>query len=293
MRHHFHVLLNPGFTAPLICRCPQVTVFHDLQHKRHPEYFRWFDLPFWNFLLYGAAKRSTRLIAVSEATRADLQQFYGLDATVIPHGVEPALFEIAARRAPEPYILCVSTLHPHKGIDSLLGGFAQFRQRHSGFRLVLAGMRGFAAEAIEHRIAELALGEYVHMTGWIPRAELIDLYRRAWMFVYPSRFEGFGMPVAEAMAAGVPIACSDIEPLRTVCGDAAELFPPGDEAAIAAALERVATNDDMRARLVAAGARRSTAFTWESTADRTLAVLEAAAQARVLPAGSSGPDSRR
>jgi glycosyltransferase involved in cell wall biosynthesis len=277
-RYRFDVLFNPGFTAPIVCPCPQVTVFHDLQHKRHPEYFRWFDLPFWNMLLFGSVKRSARLVAVSEPTRQDLLKFYGSDAAVIPHGVEPELFEVAGRRQPERFILCVSTLHPHKGIESLLDAFAQCRARQDGFRLVLAGMRGFAAAAIEEQIAQLHLTGDVEVTGWISRERLIDLYRRAYVFVYPSRFEGFGMPPAEAMAAGVPIACSDIEPLRWVCGDAAEFFQPGNAGAIASALDRLIADADLRARLAAAGHVRAAAFTWRSAAEKTLTVLESAAR---------------
>jgi glycosyltransferase involved in cell wall biosynthesis len=257
----FDVLLNPGFTAPLFARCPQVTVFHDLQHVRHPEFFRWYDLPFWRFLLWGSVRRSQALIAVSEATRRDLMAHYGVDATVISHGVEPEIF--ALRREPERFILCVSTLHPHKGIDGLLRAFAGFHARHPEFRLVLAGMRGFHAAGIE-----AAAGEGVEITGWIPRAQLIDLYRRAWAFVYPSTFEGFGMPVAEAMAAGIPVACSAIEPLREVAGDAALFFPPGEPE-----LERIGFDDDLRVRLSAAGRDRAVRFSWSAAAEQTLAVL--------------------
>ena len=81
-------LFNPGFTAPLLCGCPMVTVFHDLQHKRHPEYFRWFDLPFWQFFVWASAHRSRGLIAVSAATRDDLQRYYRRSAELIHHGVE-------------------------------------------------------------------------------------------------------------------------------------------------------------------------------------------------------------
>lgn len=273
----FDVLFNPGFTCPLRCRCPRVTVFHDLQHKRHPEHFRWFDLPFWNLLLWGSARNSAKLIAVSEATRQDLLRFYGTDAEVVPHGVEQAIFEIRPDRRPESFVLCVSTLHPHKGIESLLGGFARFRVSNPGFRLVLAGMRGFAAGTIEARIRSLGLTGAVDITGWIPRQELMDLYRRACCLVYPSTFEGFGMPVAEALAAGVPVACSDIEPLRSVAGGAALLFPPGDEAAIASALERLTADDVVRRDLVARGSERAREFTWRHAALRTLSVLESAA----------------
>ena len=99
-KHRLDLLFNPGFTAPIACDCPMVTVFHDLQHKRHPEYFRWFDLPFWQFFLWAAARRSRGLIAVSAATRDDLQRYYGLSAAVIQHGVEWQFFQIAKRREP-------------------------------------------------------------------------------------------------------------------------------------------------------------------------------------------------
>src|SRR6202035_4378940 len=119
-RNRIDVLFNPGFTAPLHCGCPMVTVFHDLQHTRHPEYFRWFDLPFWQFFLWASARRSRGIIAVSNATRDDLQRYYGVGAAVIQHGVEWQFFQIAKRREPRDYILCVSTSHPHKNLDRLL-----------------------------------------------------------------------------------------------------------------------------------------------------------------------------
>lgn len=276
-RYRFDVLLNPGFTAPVICPCPRVTVFHDLQHRRHPEHFRWFDLPFWNLLLYASARRSSRLIAVSEATRHDLVRYYQRDAQVIPHGVEQPIFDIADHRVPENLLLCVSTLHPHKGIGDLLGAFAEFRATHPQFRLVLAGMRGFAADAIEERIQALGLTAAVELTGWITRERLYDLYRRAWAFVYPSHFEGFGMPVSEALAAGLPVTCSDIEPLRSLAGDGALLFTPGDQRSISEALGRIVDDEALRARLVAAGRRRAAGFTWPAAADATRRVLEEAA----------------
>ncbi len=276
-RHRLDVLFNPGFTAPLVCPCPQVTVFHDLQHKRHPEYFRWFDLPFWNALLYASAHRSKRLIAVSEATRQDLLKYYKVDAQVVPHGVEQGIFDIARERAPEPFVLCVSTLHPHKGIEDLLVAFAKFHAERPRFRLVLAGMRGFAASTIADRIRGLNLSQAVELTGWIPREQLYDLYRRAWAFVYPSRFEGFGMPVSEAMAAGVPVACSDIEPLRSVADGGALLFKAGDVAAIADALRRITGDENLRSTLVETATRRAARFTWRAAAAATRSVLELAA----------------
>src|SRR5579885_1722998 len=212
------VLFNPGYTGPIFCSCPSVTVFHDMQHKVHPEYFRWFDLPFWQLLLWLSARRSRGLISVSEATRSDLRRYYGVDSQVIHHGVEPAFFAIAERREPRDYLLCVSTLHPHKNLERLLRVHAQMP---AAPELVMTGLRGFAAQELE-RLA----GPRVRFTGWVSRDELYELYRCARAFVYPSTFEGFGMPVLEAMAAGIPVACSDIPPLREIADGCAVFFDP-------------------------------------------------------------------
>ncbi|MGD0201983.1 MAG: glycosyltransferase family 1 protein [Bryobacteraceae bacterium] len=282
-RRGIDVLLNPGFTAPLLCGCPQVTVFHDLQHKLHPEHFRWFELPFWRLCLWASAHRSRLLIAVSEATRADLLKCYRLPQEkirVVPHGVDQRCFEIAAQRsreAPEPFLLCVSTLHPHKGLVPLIHAFAGFRKTRPEFRLVLAGHRGFHTEAVERAIAESGLGDAVVLTGWVPREELYELYRRAWAFVFPSTFEGFGLPVLEALAAGVPTACSAIEPLQSIIGEAALQFQAGDEGALREALERIVGDEPLRARLAAAGPARASQFSWLRSAELTLAALREAA----------------
>jgi glycosyltransferase involved in cell wall biosynthesis len=271
-RYSLDVLFNPGFTVPLAAPCPSVTTFHDLQHKRYPEYFRWFDLPFWKFLLWAAAHRSRRLIAVSEATRSDLLHFYRLRAervTVVAHGVNPQFFALD-RSHIGPYLLCVSTLHPHKNIERLVRAYARKPREH---RLVLAGLRGFQTSAIEDLITGLGVGERVKIPGWLPREELIRLYERAHAFVYPSMFEGFGMPVLEAMAAGLPVACADIPALREVAGEAALFFDPLDEDALAAALDRIATDTELRETLATAGPERARPFTWIRTAEQTLAAL--------------------
>ncbi len=258
---HLDVLFNPGFTAPAFCPCPSVTVFHDLQHKRFPRYFRWFDLPFWNFFLWVAVKRSRNLIAVSQATRQDLRRYYGADAVVVHHGVDPAFRTIADERAPKEYILCVSTLHPHKNIERLLRVYASTPKLP---HLVIAGMKGFAAKQIE----KLA-GDHVRITGWIPRDELYRLFRGARAFVYPSSFEGFGIPVLEAMAAGIPVACSDIPPLREIAGDTVIYFDPDDNVSMSGALRQV-VEDSSR---VEAARARAAEFSWEKCARETLAVL--------------------
>jgi glycosyltransferase involved in cell wall biosynthesis len=283
-RHRLDVLFNPGFTAPIVSACRNVTVFHDLQHKRHPEHFRLRDLPFWRFFLYASAHRSRILLAVSEATRRDLLHYYRLaeeKIRVVPLGVHPRFFELGQQRAEQPeqptFFLCVSTLHPHKNLDRLVRAYAEFRRSHPELRLVIAGMPGFHAKAIQALIAELKLGESVHLTGWIPREELQQLYLEAFAFIYPSTFEGFGLPVLEALAAGLPTACSSIEPLSSLAGRAALLFDPFDQDALLEAMLHLASAPDLRARLAKAGPRRAGMFSWTSTAQKTLKAIRDAA----------------
>jgi glycosyltransferase involved in cell wall biosynthesis len=274
-QYRLDVMFNPGFTAPVLAACPSITVFHDMQHKRHPEHFRWFDLPFWRLLLWASARRSQRLIADSESTRADLLHYYQLlpeRIDVIALGVEPRFFGLD-RTNLEPYMLCVSTLHPHKNLDRLIRAYAR---RKRGFRLTMVGMRGFHTRPLERLIAELGITDAVQLTGWIAREELYRLYERAHAFIYPSTFEGFGMPVLESLAAGIPTACSDIPVLREVAGDAALFFDPLDEDAIATALDCITTDSAIRRRLAEVGPARARGFTWEQTATKTLRALGAA-----------------
>ena len=274
-RYRLDVLFNPGFTAPFFAPCAIVTTFHDLQHKRHPEYFSKLDLPFWRFLLWTSVHRSRKVIAVSHNTKSDLLDIYSIPDSrveVIHHGVDPEFFAVLRSGTPPkfPYILCVSTLHPHKNIERLIRAYARGRRDR---RLVLAGMRGFHTNAIVALIEQLSLKDSVLITGWLGRQELLALYANADAFVYPSTFEGFGMPVLEALAAGIPTACSAIPPLREVAGDAVIFFDPLDPAEIARALVRVTTDETVRKRLAQAGPERAKPFTWRRTAEQTLQVL--------------------
>jgi glycosyltransferase involved in cell wall biosynthesis len=280
LRHHrIDVLLNPGFTAPVLSPCPSVTVFHDLQHMRHPEYFRWFDLPFWRAFLYASARRSNLIIAVSETTRQDFLSHYHVDASrvrVVHHGVDSEFYGIRERlpnRGGERYILTVSTLHPHKNFRRLLMAYADYIRQRPDVKLVIAGLRGFDSARIGEMIADLALGQMVRCTGWIPREELYRLFAGADAFVYPTTFEGFGMTLLEGLAAGLPVACSDIEPVRTLAGNAAILFNPLSTREIESALVRITEDEDLRRCLRLAGPLRAREFSWEETARSTLEAL--------------------
>jgi glycosyltransferase involved in cell wall biosynthesis len=247
------VVFNAGFTAPLLWKGAQVTVFHDLQYKHHPEYFRWFDLPFWRVLLPLSAKRSDRLVVLSNAVKNDLIRFYHYDPAriaVIPHAIESEFERIRDRRQAAPpqtrMLLSISTLHPHKNLDGLLRAFRTFHASHPEWRLVIAGLKGFEAERIERLRTELHLEASTEITGWIPREDLYRLFAEARAFIYPSKFEGFGIPVLEALTAGIPVACSRLPSLVEIAGDSARYFNPDSDAEIVAALEDVAGSQSVQ-----------------------------------------------
>ncbi len=216
---------------------------------------------------------------ISDPTAADLRHFYRLPETklrVVPLGVDPVFFEIGKRRRPDPFLLSASTLHPHKNLDGLLRAFAGFREVYPEFRLIACGIHGFFTGPLVALRKSLGLEDSVEFPGWIPRQDLYDLYARAWAFVYPSKFEGFGLPVLEALAAGVPTVCSQIEPLAGIAGGAALLFDPLDPEALTGALLRLVEDCELRERLSKAGPRRAAMFSWRITAEATLEALAAA-----------------
>lgn len=270
------VMLNAGFTGPLISPCPQVTVFYDLQHKRHPEHFRWFDLPFWRALLWTAAKRANIVLAISNATAADLKRYYKLPDSklrTVNLGVDPRFCEVRAQRKPEKFLLTASTLHPHKNLDGLLRAFVKFREQRPEFRLIVCGMHGFYTEQLLALRASLGLRDAVDFPGWIPREEVYGLYARAWACVFPSKFEGFGLPLLEALAAGIPTACSNIEPMSTLAGAAARKFDPDNPESMVEAMLAVAGDEGLRTQLEEAGPKQAAQYSWEATARGTLNAL--------------------
>ena len=144
----------------------------------------------------------------------------------------------------------------------------------------MCGLKGFHSGPLHDLRDSLGLRDAVDFPGWIPREQLHDLYARAWAFIYPSFFEGFGIPPLEAMAAGVPTACSDIEPIASNVRDAALRFDPHDPPAIAAALRRITSDEELRQRLAEAGPRRAAEFSWRKTAEVTLEALRDCARPR-------------
>jgi glycosyltransferase involved in cell wall biosynthesis len=212
-----------------------------------------------------------------------------LNLATIAHGVDPAFFEIgkerldpaASVRSARPFILIVSTLHPHKNLDRAIEAFQQFRTAHPEYRLVVAGLKGFAARALQDRVRAFGLSEDVEFTGWIPRRDLYSLFGAATAFLAPSLFEGFGLPLVEALAAGIPSACSSIPAFREIAGEVTRTFDPTSIEAMRNALETITQDETFRSRAMLEGPRRARAFDWDKTAEATLRELIAAAHFKI------------
>lgn len=290
------LLFVPAHVIPIAGAPPSVVTIHDLGYLAFPAAHtarRRLELDLTTRWSLRAARR---VIAISQATKDDLVRHYGADpdrVAVVHHGLSPAFRPVDDQAVlaryglaggdgqPRPYFLYVGTIQPRKNLARLIEAYAAARQLAGGAGgelppLVIAGRRGWLTAAIEERAAELGLGAQVRFLGYVPDAELPALLTGATAFVFPSLYEGFGLPVLEAMACGAPVLTSASSALPEVAGDAALLVDPADTGAIAAAMARLAADAGLRRALRGRGFARAAHFTWERCARATLAVLREA-----------------
>ncbi|MEA2492467.1 MAG: hypothetical protein QOJ29_378 [Thermoleophilaceae bacterium] len=265
----------------------RVATVHDLIYKVHPEAHFGLISMGMRVLVPLSVKRATRVIAVSQSTGDDLQRLMNVAADridVVPNGVgtPPAVMPLpgSVLRAnhslgQREFILCTSAKRPHKNLLRLLDALASIPPE----RRPVAVLTGYPTEhesELRERARTLGIEDDVRILGWVDQGELEALYRAATCLVFPSLYEGFGLPVLEAMARGLPVACSDRSSLPEVAGDAALLFDPEDTSAIAAAIERLLSDPAERERLVARGREQAARFSWQACARGTLASYERA-----------------
>ena len=261
------VLLGALTIGPVLGELPFVSVVHDLTPWTNPEWHQIRTLVGFIPLWEKTAERAARLICVSEATARELRLLYpetrervrvvrnGVDAAFTP-ATDPAALEETRRRhaGGKPYILYLGTLEPRKNVGILVEACERLWSRRADHPdLVLTGGGGWKTSALLDRIERSPFRQRIHMPGYAARATARDLYQAAEVFVYPSLAEGFGLPVLEAMACGIPVVASTAEALREVAGDAALFADPKDAAGFARAIERVCDDPATRARLRAAG----------------------------------------
>jgi glycosyltransferase involved in cell wall biosynthesis len=285
------VLLAALTIGPARGTVPLVSVVHDLTALTNPEWHAARTLVGFLPLWERTVERAARFLCVSEATARDLALRYpetsariavarnGVDEEFRPGG-DAAAADRTRRRFSEgrPYVLYLGTLEPRKDVETLVAACERlWARRRARPDLVLAGGAGWKSRPLQRRIARSPFRDKIHVAGYADRPQAIELYRAAEVFAYPSLAEGFGLPVAEAMACGAPVVASDIEALREVAGDAAVYAPPRDAAGFASGIERLLEDEGARSDLREAGVRRAAQFTWREAADRTAAALAVAA----------------
>jgi glycosyltransferase involved in cell wall biosynthesis len=279
-----HSLANTG---PVRGRFRRVVTIHDLIHRVAPEAHFGLRSIGMRILVSLAARRSDRVIADSQSTREDLVRLMGIAPAKID--VAPLGLGAAARAKPmdeaelrrrltlgdRAVLLSVSAKRPHKNLARLLEAHALLPAERRPV-LVIPGYPTPHEEELRRRAHELGIEDEVRLLGWVSEPELEALYSVAACFAFPSLYEGFGMPVLEAMSRGVPVACSNRSSLGEVAGDAALLFDPDSAVSIAEAIERILADRAEAARLRAAGREQAARFTWQRTARATLASYERA-----------------
>jgi glycosyltransferase involved in cell wall biosynthesis len=277
-------------TAPLRGRARRVTTIHDLNYKLVPDTHFGLRGLGMRVLVPAAARRSHRIVVDAASTRDDLVAHLGTPAAkvdVVPLGVgqEPVAKPVDAvvLRAKlgigdRPVVLSVSAKRPHKNIARLLDALASIAPERRPALVVPGYPTSYEADLRAHA-DKVGVGTDVAWPAWLSAGELEGLYALASLAVFPSLYEGFGLPVLEAMARGVPVATSNRSSLPEVAGDAALVFDPEDVDAIRAAIERLLADEAERARLRDAGRERARMFTWERTAEMTAAAYERALRA--------------
>lgn len=282
------VLLSALTIGPVHGSLPFVSVVHDLTAWTHPEWHAKRTLVGFVPLWERTAERASRFVCVSQATARELLQHYpetGPRIRVVPNGVDqeftpapegPALERTRRRYAGgQKFVLYLGTLEPRKNVESLVIACERlWGRRRSRPDLVLAGGVGWKTSSLIRRIARSPFRDKIHVAGYAPREVAHSLYQAAEVFVYPSFVEGFGLPVLEAMACGVPVVASTAEALQEVAGDAALYAGPHDLSGLTFQIERALEDQGTRERLRHAGPQRASAFSWEATSASTAAVLE-------------------
>ena len=289
LRDQLDVLHSPGYTAPLMVPCVNVVSILDLNYHFHPEDWTRGALLANRALIPAVAKAATHIITISECSRQALHDvlhvpndkitvtLLGADGNLVAPAAHDVLVEKFGLAG--PYILTVTASHPHKNVDGLFRAYeAACRDWREPPPLVVVGIRGRHQERLEETVRTWSGGGRIVFPGWVDAPTLAALYKHARVFAFASKYEGFGIPVLEAMTVDVPVVSSNRASLPEVCGDAATLVDPDDIAGFARAIRTLCADEAARREHVARGRAQVAKFTWLRTAEGTLAAYTRASQ---------------
>ncbi len=288
--HGVNVLFSPAFTAPTRRGYVSVVTVHDMRHEDLPETFPRAHRLSLTLCTRRSVRSAAQILTDSEHARGRILANYRVAperVSVAPLAADARYFERLTQAAIEhvwaahallpPYLLTFAAPGYQKNLDTLVDAFIALRREGATpVRLAVIGTHTGIIEGLQQRVADAGLASEMRALGWVENVDLPALYQGAAAFVMPSRYEGFGLPVLEAMASGVPVVTTTATALPEVAGDAALLVDPDDAAGMAAALGRLLEDGELRRGLIARGEARARQFTWEKTAATTLAVLRRA-----------------
>jgi glycosyltransferase involved in cell wall biosynthesis len=299
-------LLHVQYTAPMGCSVPVVVSVHDVSFLEHPEYFKPGRARQLRWTVRRTVDRAAKVLTVSEFSRRAILRVYGHldeDKVVVAHNAAGAEFRPVSRQAAQaaarkrflldrPFLLSVGDLQPRKNHIGLIRAFAELVRAHPELRhdLVLAGKPTWFVDQVEAAVRESGVADRIRMLGFVSDAELLQLYNACDVFVFPSFYEGFGLPALEAMACGRAVACSNASALPEVVDSAALLFDPYRIDEMVRALKDLLLDAELRTRMERLGLQRAANFNWQKTANAILDVFrEVARESRataLAPAGS-------
>jgi glycosyltransferase involved in cell wall biosynthesis len=280
---HWDLFWTPGtFLLPI--RCKIVGTVHDLTTILYPEFHKRTVIRHHDKIFYYLKKKASLVIAVSENTKIDVMKYLNIPEKkirVIYHGVGDDFRKIEdgeylkdrldGMGIDYPYILYLGTLEPRKNVERLIEAFVQLKTgKQINEKLVISGIKGWGYQSIFDKVASLGIEKEIIFTGFVPNEFLPFLYNGASAFVYPSLYEGFGLPLVEAMACGVPVVTSNISSLPEVAGDAAILINPYSVDELADGIWRILSDEELRHQCIKKGIERAKSFTWERCAKNTL-----------------------
>lgn len=283
LQQRLDLLHSLHYTRPLRLPCRSVVTLHDMTFILFPELHTRSKRLFFPWMIRYSAWTADALAAVSENTRRDAIRLLDLDPERIfttPNGIDTVYHPIEdpiARQEcqtrydlPEEFLLFVGLVEPRKNLPLLIRAYGELASRFPAPDLVVVGRLGWMYEDVFRQVQELGLKERVHFTGYVPAEDLPMVYNLAKVFIYPSRYEGFGFPPLEAMACGTPVITTAISAMQDQVGDAGLLVSPDDVAALSQAIERLLSDPDLRRVLSERGRQRAGEYTWTRTAQTTL-----------------------
>ena len=270
------LLINPANTAPLFYK-RQIVTIHDMSWLRNPSWFSKKFYYLYKFLIPKIAKNSLTVVTVSEFSKKEIMNLLEMpeEKIRVVHNAISGAFSNMLKMPPKKnnnnYVLAVSSIDPRKNLNNLLLSFNKLNLKN--MKLVVAGSENkiFA----QHKLRNLiSINKNITFTGYISEEEMVDLYRNAKLFVFPSLYEGFGLPPLEAMACGCPVIASNVASLPEVCGDAAYYVAPYDVESIAEGMYKVLTDDNLKQNLIKKGFERVKLFSWEKSAEEYIKVFD-------------------